>query len=51
MQFDTFPQKIQNRCNLHPCEDENYSGCYFAALIENYVLFVWQQNARSAYPE
>ena len=26
MQFDTFPQKIQNRCNLHPCEDENYSG-------------------------
>ena len=22
MQFDTFPQKIQNRCNLHPCEDE-----------------------------
>ena len=26
MQFDTFPQKIQNRCNLHPCEDEKYSG-------------------------
>ena len=22
MQFYTFPQKIQNRCNLHPCEDE-----------------------------
>lgn len=22
IQFDTFPQKIQNRCNLHPCEDE-----------------------------
>ena len=31
MQFDTFPQKIQNRCNLHPCEDENYSGFVFAA--------------------
>ena len=26
MQFDTFPQKIQNRCNLHPSEDEKYSG-------------------------
>ena len=22
MQFATFPQKIQNRCNLHPCVDE-----------------------------
>ena len=32
MQFDTFPQKIQNRCNLHPCEDENYSGFHFAAI-------------------
>ena len=28
MQFDTFPQKIQNRCNLHPCRDENCSGFY-----------------------
>ena len=45
MQFDTLPQKIQNRCNLHPCEDENYSGFHFAALIENCVLFVWQWNA------
>jgi len=26
MQFDTITQKIQNRCNLHPCEDDNYSG-------------------------
>ena len=26
MQFDTIPQKIQNRCNLHPSEDEKYSG-------------------------
>ena len=26
MQFDTFPHKIQNRCYLHPCNDENYSG-------------------------
>ena len=26
MQFDTFPQKIQNRCTFHPCEDEKYSG-------------------------
>ena len=31
MQFDTIPQKIQNRCNLHPCEDENCSGFHFAA--------------------
>ena len=37
MQFDTFPQKIQNRCNRHPCEDEKYSGFHFSALIENYV--------------
>jgi len=35
MQFDTIPQKIQNRCNLHPCEDENYSGFHFAVFIEN----------------
>ncbi|MBO5110162.1 MAG: hypothetical protein J6D21_05520, partial [Clostridia bacterium] len=28
MQFDTIPQKIQNRCDLHPCEDENYSGLF-----------------------
>lgn len=40
MQFDTFPRKIQNRCNFHPCGDENYSGFLFAALIENRVLFV-----------
>ncbi|MBQ8401816.1 MAG: hypothetical protein IJX14_07805 [Clostridia bacterium] len=33
MQFDTIPQNILNRCTLHPCEDENYSGFYFAALI------------------
>ena len=26
MQFDTITQKIQNRCTLHPGEDENYSG-------------------------
>jgi hypothetical protein len=26
MQFDTDAQKIQNRCTLHPCEDEKYSG-------------------------
>ena len=35
MQFATIPQKIQNRRNLHPCEDENYSDFLFAALIEN----------------
>ena len=29
MQFDTISQKIQNRCNLHPCEDENYSGFFY----------------------
>ena len=29
MQFDTFPQKIQNRCTSHPCEDEEYSGFLF----------------------
>ena len=34
MQFDTFPQKIQNRCTLHPCEDEKYSGFHFAALSD-----------------
>ena len=33
MQFDTFPQKIQNRCNLHPCEDENYSGLLYCRLF------------------
>ena len=33
MQFDTFSQKIQNRCNLHPCEDENYSGFYRSLMI------------------
>ena len=33
MQFATFPQKIQNRCNFHPCEDENYSGFHFTAPI------------------
>ena len=26
MQFGTIPQKIQNRCNLHPCRDENCNG-------------------------
>ena len=31
MQFGTISQKIQNRCNLHPCEDEKYSG--FLMLI------------------
>lgn len=49
MQFDTFPQKIQNRCNLHPCGDENYSGFLFAALIENCVLFVWQWNTNHSF--
>ena len=49
MQFATFPQKIQNRCNLHPCEDENYSGFCFAALIENCVLFVWQWNTNHSF--
>ena len=34
MQFDTIPQKIQNRCTLHPCEDEKYSGFHFAALTD-----------------
>ena len=34
MQFDTIPQKIQNRCTLHPCEDEKYSGFHFAALSD-----------------
>ena len=29
MQFAPIPQKIQNRCTLHPCEDENYSGFHF----------------------
>ena len=42
MQFDTFPQKIQNRCNLHPCGDENYSGFYLTVLIEN-IVFVMRQ--------
>ena len=34
MQFDTFPQKIQNRCNLHPCGDENYSGFLSHSFIK-----------------
>ena len=33
MQFDTIPQKIQNRCNLHPCGDENYSGFYVCHTV------------------
>ena len=37
MQFDTFPQKIQNRCNLHPCGDEKYSGFPFASPIFSYI--------------
>ena len=40
MQFDTISQKIQNRCNLPPCEDENYSGFHFAAFIENGGLYI-----------
>ena len=35
MQFDTFPQKIQNRCNLHPCENENYSGFISGCIFLN----------------
>ena len=34
MQFDTIAQKIQNRCTLHPCENEKYSGFHFAALSD-----------------
>ncbi len=30
MQFDTIHQKIQNRCTLHPCEDEKYSGFFLS---------------------
>lgn len=37
MQFDTFPQKIQNRCNLHPCGDEKYSGFPFASPVFSYI--------------
>ena len=37
MQFATFPQKIQNRCNLHPCEDENYSGLFTSLLLNSYL--------------
>ena len=36
MQFDTISQKIQNRCNLHPCEDEKYSGLLLYSLIRVY---------------
>ena len=35
MQFDTFLRKIQNRCNLHPCEDENYSGISYNQLTKS----------------
>ena len=28
-------QKIQNRCNLHPCGDENYSSFHFAAVTDS----------------
>ena len=42
MQFDTIPQKIQNRCTLHPCEDEKYSGfiysdCFPQSLVQYLV--------------
>ena len=47
MQFDTIPQKIQNRCTLHPCEDEKYSGFFLAELIKNCVSFVRQRNAQN----
>ena len=36
MQFATIPQKILNRCNLHPCEDENCSGLLLYSLIRVY---------------
>ena len=34
MQFDTFPRKIQNRCILHPCVDEKYSGFLSHSFIK-----------------
>lgn len=44
MQFDTFPQKIQNRCTLHPCEDEKYSGLLSSShnyfLIRNDICYL-----------
>ena len=40
MQFYTIPQKTQNRCNLHPCEDEKYSGFIIECIFRNtYFLF------------
>ena len=35
MQFDTFLRKIQNRCTLHPCEDEKYSGFSYNQLTKS----------------
>ena len=42
MQFDTFPQKIQNRCTLHPCEDEKYSSL-FVSLTRNRPMILLAQ--------
>ena len=47
MQFDTIIPKIQNRWNLHPCEDEKYSGFFLAELIKNCVSFIRQRNAQN----
>jgi len=41
MQFDTIPQKIQNRCNLHPCGDENYSGFRLPLFLEIEIMLLY----------
>ena len=48
MQFDTIPQKIQNRCNLHPCEDkklQRFSFCRSRRFFQKLSASKFQHRA------